>query len=201
MAKVLFAISIILLLFFSSLISAKSQDQGIVLETQQSWENYGMGTTCISGSNNLFVGDVDGDSVAEILTGGFMYNLINGSRGTTLAPLMIWNWDGNATNLELSYKWPGSIRAVYASDLNGNGKTEIITAGTYRNETGTYNSLRLWNWDNEELSLIAHYEGVAVSSVHVYDVDGDGAQELITVGRLQKDSRVTAQLSIWKGNS
>ena len=192
MLKLLFTVGIILFLFSSAVISgAFAQDQGIVLRAQQPWENYGVGTTCISGSSNLFIADIDGDGFAEILTGGSMYNLVEGSRSPTQAPLMIWNWNGQEVTLELSYKWSGNIRAVYASDLNGDGITEIITAGTYRNETGNYNSLRLWHWNNEELSLVANHEGVAVTSVHVFDVDGDGFLELITVGRLQKESVIT----------
>jgi hypothetical protein len=199
MLKPLFAVGIILILFFSALVSGVfAQNQGIVLRAQQPWENYGVGTTCISGSSNLFAADVDGDGVAEILTGGFMYNLLEGSRSPTQAPLMIWTWNGQEVTLELSYKWSGNIRAVYASDLNGNGKTEIITAGTYRNETGSYNSLRLWHWNNEELSLVANHEGVAVTSLHVFDVNGDGVLELITVGRLQKESVITSRLTLWK---
>jgi len=199
MLKSLFALTIILLLFSSTEISgAYAQDQGIVLRAQQPWENYGVGTTCISGSSNLFIADVDGDGVAEILTGGFMYNLVEGSRSPAQAPLMIWNWNGQEVTLELSYKWPGNIRAVYASDLNGDGKTEIITAGTVRNETDTYNSLRLWHWNNQELSLVANHEGVAVTSLHVFDVDGDGKLELITVGRHQKESAITSRLTLWR---
>lgn len=178
-----------------------AQSQEVILRVQQPWENYGVGTTCISGSNNLFVGDVDGDGVVEILTGGFMYNLVNGTRSSTLAPLMIWNWNGQNVTLELSYKWPGNIRSVYAADLNGDGKVEIITGGTIRNETATYNTLRIWHWDNKDLTLKAHYEGIAVSSAYVYDLNNDGTPELVTVGRQQKDTVVTAQISIWKYNN
>jgi hypothetical protein len=199
--KITLLVGVLFLIVMLLFAGVDAQDQEVILRVQQPWENYGEGTTCISGSNNLFVGDVDGDGVAEILTGGFMYNLVNGTRSSTLAPLMIWNWDGQNVTLELSYKWPGNIRSVFAADLNGDGKVEIITGGTFRNETDTYNSLRIWHWDNKDLVLKAHYEGIAVSSVYVSDINNDGSPELLTVGRLQKDSKVTAQLSIWKFNN
>jgi len=87
-----------------------AQADGIILKAQQPWETYGVGSTCISGSSNLFVADIDADGVIEIITGGSMYQIVNGSRGVGQAPLMIWNWNGEAIALELSYKWPGSIR-------------------------------------------------------------------------------------------
>jgi hypothetical protein len=190
------AVAVFLLSFL--LTSVYAQDQEVILRVQQPWETYGVGTTCISGSNNLFVGDVDGDGVVEILTGGFMYKIENGTRGSTLAPLMIWNWDGTNVTLEYGGKWPGGIRSVYAVDLNGDGKVEIITGGTSidQNETGvrTYNSLKIWNWDNRDLTLIADYQGITVSSISAYDLDKDSKPELITTGRQQG----IPQLSIWK---
>ena len=188
-------------LVLSMLTGVYAQGQEVILRVQQSWETYGVGTTCISGGNNLFIEDVDGDGVVEILTGGFMYKSENGTMGSMLAPLMIWNWDGIAVTLEHSGKWPGSIRCVYAADLDGDGKVEIITGGTFRNqnesETRTYNSLRIWNWDNNDLTLRADYHGIAVSAVSVYDLDNDGALELITTGSQQG----AAQLCVWKFNT
>jgi hypothetical protein len=174
-----------------------AQTDGVILKAQQPWETYGVGSTCISGSSNLFVADIDADGVIEIITGGSMYQIINGSRGIGQAPLMIWNWNGNNITLELSYKWPGSLRGVYAADLNGDSIVELITAGTYRNETGSYNTVRIWHWNNKELSLKAHYEGIAVSSIQVSDLNKDGTPELLTVGRLTKDDKTTAQLTLW----
>ena len=193
-----YSIIICILLFSSFLFLATSaQDSDLILKSEQEWETYGIGTTCISGSQNLFVGDVDGDGLMEIITGGFMYTLIDGSRGPTQAPLMIWNWDGQEVTLELSHKWDGRIRAIYAADLNGDDMIELITAGSIRNETGTYSTIRVWHWNNQELSLRAHYEGVTVSSIYVCDLNNDGTLEILTVGRLTKDSTITAQLGIW----
>jgi hypothetical protein len=47
------------------------------------------------------------------------------------------------------------------------------------------------------LSLKAHYEGASVSSIFVSDVDKDGVSEIVTVGRLRKDSLNTGQLCLW----
>ena len=88
---------------------------------------------------------------------------------------------------------------LYAADVDGDKTVEIITAGSYRNETGNYTSscLRIWSLNNRELSLKATYEGIPISSISVSDADKDGTSEIVTVGRLSKNSLNTGQLCLW----
>ncbi len=169
------------------------------MEAEQNWDTYGVGGTCIYGTHNIFVGDVDGDNAKEILTGGFAYHTVNGSRTVSEAPLKIWNWNGQNVTLKASANWIGNILCLYAADVDSDNNVEIITAGSYRNETGNYttSALRIWRLNNQELSLKAHYEGAAVSSIFVSDLDKDGISEIITVGRLRKNSLNTGQLCLW----
>lgn len=194
------ALTLALTLFYSTIqLNANAQSQGFNLEAEQNWDTYGVGGTCIYGAHNIFVGDVDCDGVMEILTGGFAYNTENGSRTASQAPLKIWNWNGQNVTLKASSNWLGNILCLYAADIDGDKTVEIITAGSYRNQTGNYSSscLRIWHLTNQELSLKAHYEGIAVSSIYVCDVDEDGAAEILTVGRLRKDTVTTGQLCLW----
>ena len=180
-----------------------SQSSFLVVEAEQHWETYGSGGTCIPGTHNLFVADIDADDVMEIITGGLMYNVVNGTVTDLKAPLKIWNWNSQNLTLEKSHKWSGTIGCVHASDADGDGLIEIITAGSVRNSTGNYSSLRIWNWNGEELILKASYEGTDVGSIFVSDVDKDGMPEIITVGRVHSGDRSGAQLCIWhlQGNS
>jgi len=181
-----------------------TQSSFMVLEAEQHWETYGVGGTCISGTHNLFVADADSDGVMEMITGGFMYNVINGSRTTAEAPFKIWTWNGHNLTLEKSHKWSGSIGCVYASDVDGDGLIERITAGSVRNSTGSYSSLRIWHWNGEELILKASYEGTHVGSIFVSDMDKDSTPEIITVGRTYYNGSWSGtQLCIWhlQGNS
>ena len=196
--RAIFFLILLLTIFIVPLSIAQSD--GIILKAQQPWESFGVGSTCISGSSNLFVADIDGDGSTEIITGGSMYTIVNGSRGVGQAPLMIWNWNGENITLELSYKWPGSIRAIYAADLNGDGQVELITAGTFRNDTGSFSTVRVWHWDNKDLILMGSYDGLTVSALFVNDLDKDGISELLSVGRLVKDNKTTAQLTLWHFN-
>ena len=65
----------------------KAQDDDFTLEAEQNWDTYGVGGTCIYGTHNIIVEDVDGDGIMEIVTGGFTYNTVNGSRTGSQAPL------------------------------------------------------------------------------------------------------------------
>ena len=39
--------------------------------------------------------------------------------------------------------------------------------------------LRVWHWNNGELSLEAHYEGISVSSIFVSDLNKNGTPEIL----------------------
>ena len=180
-------------------LGVNAQTEDFNLEAEQNWDTYGVGGTCVYGTHNLFVGNVDSDDALEILTGGFSYNYSNGSRIASEAPLKVWNWNGQNVTLKASANWIGNILCLYAADIDGDKTVEIITAGSYRNETGNYTAscLRIWHLNNQELRLNAHYEGASVSSISVSDVDRDGVSEIVTVGRLRKDSLNTGQLCLW----
>jgi hypothetical protein len=199
--KTLLILVVLSLLLISASVATResfAQSNSLMLEAEQNWETYGVGGTCISGTHNLFMADADSDGVMEMITGGSMYNVINGSTTQREAPLKIWNWNGQNITLEESYKWAGNIGCVYAGDADGDGAIEIITAGSVRNSTGNYtSSLRIWNWDGVSLVLRASYEGTTASSIFVSDVNKDGKTEIITVGRLDGDSKYTARLCLW----
>jgi hypothetical protein len=177
---------------------AMAESDGLILEWEQHWETYGVGGTCNAGTHNFFVGDVDNDGVMEIVTGGFAYNVSDGNRGYSWAPFKIWNWNGENFTLEKSQDWAGSIRSIYAGDPDGDGLTEIITGGSIRNSTGSYDSLRIWSWNGEVLVLRGSYEGISVSSIFISDVEKDGAPEILTVGRVINQTKSSAQLSVWQ---
>ena len=179
-------------------ISAQSDD--LILEWEQHWETFGEGGTCIYGTHNFYVGDIDNDEVEELITGGFSYYMENDTRLSSEAPLRIWNWDGKNLNCENSQNWIGSIRAIYASDIDNDGLTEIITAGRTINSTGSYNTIRIWAYSEENIILKCSYDGISASSIYVLDVDNDQIPEILTAGRITKDNQSFAQLSILQYN-
>ena len=191
---------IILLLFLSLLFVgvAAAQVDSLVLEWEQHWETYGEGGCCNFGTHNFFVGDVDGDGVLEMVTGGIMYHVSEDVRTEVEAPLRIWTWDSENFKLEASENWAGAIVSIYAADLDGDGSTEIILGAGIANATGSYASLRVLSWDNEILTFRASHEGVSANSVFVSDLDGDGLAEVLTVGRVNEDDQSFTQLVVWQ---
>jgi hypothetical protein len=180
-------------------LDVKAQTKDFNLEAEQNWDTYSEGGTCISGTNNIFVADGDGDGTKEIMTGGSAYRILNGSTTNREAPLKIWNWNGQNVSLKASANWKGNIRCLYVADVDGDKTAEIITAGSYNNETGNYTTscLRIWHLNNQELSLTATYEGFSISSIFVSDVDKDGTSEIVTVGNLLKNDKRIGQLCLW----
>ena len=78
------------LLFSLAPVDGYAQTGGLLLEAQQHWDTYGVGATCISGSHNLFLENIDDDVNVEIITGGSSYGLLsNGSATAREAPLKI----------------------------------------------------------------------------------------------------------------
>ena len=175
-----------------------AQSDSLVMEVEQHWDTYGVGGTCISGTHNLAIADVDGDGLNEIITGGFSYSMANGTRASLGAPLRIWSWKGQNLTLEKGENWPGNIRCVYAGDADGDGEIEILTAGRLSNNTGSVSSLRFWSWNGQNLVLRGSYAGISVSSIFVGDVDRDNMPEILTVGTAYNISQSSAQLSVWR---
>ncbi len=187
---------LVAILAFSILVAATdAQSDGLNLEGEQNWDTYGIGGTCVYGTQNIFVGDVDGDGVSEILTGGFAYYNQNGTRTVSEAPLRVWNWNGHNVSLEANTNWRGTIVCLYAADVDKDGSVDILCGGSFRNETGnSLSSLRVLTLSNGKLILKAHYEGIPVTSIFASDVNMDGTVDILTIGRNVGNS---SQLSLW----
>jgi len=187
----------------------------LLVEKEQHWDDtYGKGGTCIFATHNIVLADLDGDGQTEIATGGFTYDLDNGTRTGYSAPLKIWSWDTQNLTLETTYKWPetayeyANIVCVTAGDINRDGTTKLLTAGNMVNQTGSYAQVRIWLWNAVNLTLLTSKEwkgtlgNSAVTSAIIDDADKDGNQEILTAGRTTDASKneTDAQLMVWNWN-
>ncbi|MBK5133567.1 hypothetical protein JJE00_03965 [Candidatus Bathyarchaeota archaeon] len=164
-----------------------------------------MGNTLV---NNLKVGDVDGDGVAEIITVGFTYD-----NEKIMGQIGIWNWNGELVSLEERYEWMTKditeIKALYLADVNNDDQLEIITSGATAVFGGfsadappEFSQLRVWSWNGQDLSLDYSEEwtigeGVMAWNVAADDIDQDGTVEIITVGCMYVAALCDPDLRIW----
>ncbi len=195
-SRVLLFSIVMFVLVFS--VSVRAEFSGLVLKDEKHWETYGKGGTCISGSHNLFIADVDNDGFLEVLTGGSMYNIVNGERTTRVAPLKIWNWTGDKLDLEKNHYWDGNIRCIFCEDIDGDGVMEILTGGTVLGDSGSFYSIRVWYYDGVDVVLKGSCNGVSVNSIFVSDLDKNGQLEVLTTGRASYNIQSMAQLQVWK---
>jgi hypothetical protein len=157
---------------------------------------------------NVKVGDLDGDGVVEIVSGGFAFD---GEKMN--AQLGIWCWSGSSLVLEGTQEWfvedITEVKAIALDDLNGDGRLEIFVSGG----TAVYGGfdvdtqpeaafLTVWRWDGDVLGLICEEdwtvgEGVFAWNVGTGDVDGDGVTEIVTVGCMYVNQLCDPDLRIW----
>ncbi|MFB3888725.1 MAG: FG-GAP repeat domain-containing protein [Candidatus Bathyarchaeia archaeon] len=208
---VIFVVIGVLMLSASRESLGQSSFGSLTVEKEQHWDTYLVGGTCIYATHNIAVADLDGDGEMEITTGGFTYDIANGTRVRSSAPLKIWNWNGQNLTLEASYKWPetagrASITCVAAADINHDGQTNLLTGGGMANESGFFSQVRIWRWDGKNLALRASKEwnsthGLSgVSAAIVVDADNDGAAEIVTAGGVTntEENYTSAQLRVWR---
>lgn len=185
---------------FSVCLKIGAQSDDFVLEWEQHWETFGKGGTCNYGTHNFYAGDVDNDGIEELITGGFMYYMENGSRVSVEAPLRIWNWNGQNLTCEKSHDWTGSIRSIYAGDIDNDGLSEILTGGTTISSSGRYSAILVWSYDGDSIIQKGVFEGVSASSIFVLDVDNDQIVEVLAAGRTSNENGSFAQLSVLQWN-
>lgn len=197
--RILFLLLVLVLLSFGCQKIVGQSDE-LVLEWEQHWDTYGTGGTCCYGTQNFFVGDIDADQTEELITGGFSYRMENETRISFEAPLRIWNWNGKNLVCESSKTWKGSIRTLYAFDIDRDGLTEIITGGISSINSEQVPEINIWTYDGTNIVQKGTYEGISAYSIFVIELDNDQNPLLLTAGKTIQENQSYAQLSIlqWK---
>jgi hypothetical protein len=105
-----------------------------------------------------------------------------------------------------SWYWTSdtNVACTSAGDVNGDGKTEIVTAGYYSDGLRWNAQLVVWNTSNMVVENVASWfwtGDTQISSVAIGDVNGDGKNEIVTGGAYFDGTRWNAQLCVWNGTN
>jgi hypothetical protein len=189
--KLVALIAVIGLLSTSMVVKPAS---ALVAQNVTSW--YWTSDTNVS---SVAVGDVNGDGKNEIVTGGW-YN--DGYRW--VAQLVVWNASNLAVENVKTWYWMADtqISSVAVGDVNGDGKNEIVTGGSYFD--GNRWIAQLVVWEGATLAVVgvtAWYwiSDTAISSVAVANITGGAGLSIVTGGSYFDGTRWIAQLVVWNG--
>jgi parallel beta-helix repeat protein len=168
--------------------------QVFTLESVTSW--YWTNNTVV---NSVAVGDVDGDSQKETVTGGTFYDGVR-----DVAQLVVWNSSSLAPEQLTAWYWfdNTTITSVAMGDVDGDGGVEIVTGGYYFDGTRRFAQLVVWNGSSLAVEGVTTWYWVnntIINSVALGDVDGDTQVEIVTGGYFNDDTRNIAQLVVWNG--
>jgi len=168
----------------------------LALENVKSW--YWTSDTQIS---SVAIGDVTGDAVVDIVTGG-TYN--DGTRD--IAQLVVWNGATLALENVKVWYWNSNtyIKSVAIANVDADPALEIITGGAYFDGTRWIAQLVVWNGTTFAVKSLQTWYWTGntdISSVVAGDVDNDGAAEIVTGGTFFDGTNNNGLLAVWTGST
>ncbi|MFQ6128075.1 MAG: hypothetical protein ACE5QW_04150 [Thermoplasmata archaeon] len=161
-----------------------------------------------SGDTNataVYAKDVDGDTVVEILTGGYFY-----SNSDQWAEVRVWNYSNSNLNLEDSDDWQRldgdtEVRSIFAENIDSDSDVEILACGRaiHGMTTELWGDLESFTHDGTDITKErnrqwqAQQDDTVCSSVFVKEVTGSAPIDIITGGRALISGTQNGQVVVW----
>lgn len=149
--------------------------------------------------NSVIIANVDADPGMEIVTGGAFSDNTRWN-----AQLAIWTGATLALENVNSWYWTGNtdISSVAAGDIDADGAVEIVTGGSFFDNTLTNAQIIVWTGSTLALENVKTWyftSNTVLSSVVLGDADNDGLIDVVTGGKFFDGTRYNAQLTIQPG--
>jgi len=147
------------------------------------------------GLSSLCAGDLDGDQKPELITTGTSSN-----DSGSYSSLRVWNLDGLNLNLRASYDGilKGSVGLPTIGDVDGDGKPEIVAVGSSSSTSTSLAQIYVFKFSGTGIAQFANTGWSArASSVCTYDLNKDGAAEIVTAGYNGPLKNSQGQLCVW----
>lgn len=151
--------------------------------------------------DTVAIGDVDGDGLNEIVTGGGYFDGVNWN-----AQLCV--WDGATLTLDAVTGWcwtsDTEIHSVTLSNISRGVGLDIVTGGAYNDGSNWNAQLCIWNGTTLALQDTIGWlwgSGSVINSVAVGDLSGTGVLSIVTGGEYFDGSNWNAQLCTWDAAS
>lgn len=178
-----------------SLAMLAQNSSAIIIQNYSSWFLQDTVITAVA------AGDVDNDGIIDIVTGGYQND---GSRW--VAQLVVWNSLTLAVKRVTGWVWGSDtqVTSVAIGDVDGDGGSEIVTGGTYFDNTTWIAQLVVWNGSTlgaERVQAWNSGNNTQIASIAFGDVDVDGGIEIVSGGAFFDNTRWVSQLAIWNGST
>ena len=151
---------------------------------------------------SVAVGNVDADADVEIVTGGSFFD---GTRDN--AQLVVWNGATLAFENVRTWFWASDtyIESVAVGNVDADAGIEIVTGGSYFDNTIDNAQLVVWTGASLALENIKTWNGGAysaiITSVAYGDVNNDAVVDIVTGGTQFDGIRSNAQITIQPGST
>ena len=147
---------------------------------------------------SVVAGNVDADADVEIVTGGSYFD---GTRW--VAQLVVWNGATLAVENVRTWYWTSNtqIASVSLGNVDADADVEIVTGGSYSDNTRYNAQLVVWNGATLAVENVRTWywtSNTYIESVSVGNVDADADVEIVTGGSYSDNTRYNAQLVVWE---
>jgi alpha-tubulin suppressor-like RCC1 family protein len=142
--------------------------------------------------DGLTIADLDGDGRLDIVTANRLLGIVSIFQNLSSPGILTTN--SFAARLDIAIA--GGPAAVVVSDLNGDGKSEIVTANYSGNNVSVLQNISTGGIlnTNSFASPIYFMTGPSPYGIAIADMDGDGKPDIITINQ----SDITRKVSIFR---